>query len=458
MESIITEIAENFIKKLVEIMASSQKSFAEIEKAALEEAKSCATKLMGAYAESLDLAIIADKVGRREMGSVVHRRGDKRSLQTLVGEISYHRTYYKKASGGYEYLADRVLGIERRERVSSGLSLALATAAKDMSYAKSSCYVSGGEISRQTVMSRVRKSGTTSVVIEKHNVAELHIDADEAHISLQNSSKSIVPLISVYEGIERHGKRNSCKNVFHISEYGKSSDDLWEQTLTEIEQRYDLTNTKIYLHGDGAKWIQTGLEWIPDAVFVLDKYHKNKAIKQMTTEFDRDTRKLIDENIREALADEDVRFFDELTQSICSQNPQRTEKILEAARYLKNFIGGISVCKTDPAANNGGCTEPHVSHILASRLSSRPMAWSRTTLKKLAPVLASGQVVLNAKADMPPLPKPLRKAAASATRAARETSKAFRRGTAGLPNPDSIGKLPVSGKITGTQKILKFFR
>ncbi|MDD2417543.1 MAG: hypothetical protein PHP68_00715, partial [Oscillospiraceae bacterium] len=36
--------------------------------------------------------------------------------------------------------------------------LALATAAKDMSYAKSSRYVSGGEISRQTVMGRVRRS------------------------------------------------------------------------------------------------------------------------------------------------------------------------------------------------------------------------------------------------------------------------------------------------------------
>ena len=450
MESIITEIAENFIKKLVEKLTNGEKSFEEIEKAALEEAKSCAAKLMGAYAESVDSAIIADKTGRRKMGSVVQRRGDERRLQTLVGEVSYQRTYYKKAAGGYEYLADTVLGIEQRDRVSRGLSLALAKAAKDMSYAKSSGYVSGGEISRQTVMSRVRRSGTAVPYADRRQVAELHIDADEAHISLQNGGKSTVPLISVYEGIERHGKRGICKNVFHISEYGKSADDLWEQALTEIEKLYDLKDTRIYLHGDGAGWIQTGFEWIPHARFVLDKYHKNKAIKAMTAGFDRDTRKLIDENIRESLADEDVRFFDELIRSICSQIPQRAEKILEAAGYLKNFIGGISVCKTDPAANNGGCTEPHVSHILAARLSSRPMAWSSKTLKRLAPVLASGRVVLNEKTEMLPLPKPLREAAVSA-------NKAFRREMAGLTNPDSIGALPLSGKITGTQKILKLF-
>ena len=197
MKNIVTEIAENFIKNLVEILASGEKSFAELEKEALDEAKSTAAKLMSAYAESVDSAIIADKVGRREMGSVVHRRGEECRLQTLVGEISYQRTYYKKTSGGYEYLADRVLGIERRERVSSGLSLALATAAKDMSYAKSSGYVSGGEISRQTVMSRVRRSGTAVPYADRRQVAELHIDADEEHISLQNGGKSTVPLISV---------------------------------------------------------------------------------------------------------------------------------------------------------------------------------------------------------------------------------------------------------------------
>ena len=29
-------------------------------------------------------------------------------------------------------------------------------------------------------------------------------------------------------------------------------------------------------------WIQKGLEWLPNAKFVLDKHHKNKAIKAMT--------------------------------------------------------------------------------------------------------------------------------------------------------------------------------
>ena len=450
MKTIITEIAEKFIKNICERVTKEGKSFAELETEMLREAKECAARLTEAYIAQVDAVILADKSGRRTCGLTVVRHCDERQLQTQLGEISYQRTYYKKASGGYEYPVDRVLGISSRERVSEGLSLSLAKAAKDMSYGKASVHLTDGTISRQTVMSQVRRSEAVVSDTEKRNIPELHIDADEAHVTLCKGIKSEVPLISVYEGIEHCGKRNSCKNVFHISEYGKKTDDLWEQVLTEIEKRYDLKDTRIYLHGDGAGWIQKGLEWIPGSIFVLDKYHKNKAIKQMTAGVDNISRKLFDENIREALATEDLRFFDEMAMSLCSQVTERTEKILEAAGYLKHFVGGISICKTDSNANNGGCTEPHVSHVLSARLSSRPMAWSRKTLRKFAPVLAAGTLSFHKTECVCDLPVPLRKAAASA-------SKAFRKGTAGLPSPDSIGTLPISGKITGTQKILKLF-
>ena len=452
MEQIITEIAGEFIKKMVEVIVSGGK-VREIEVSALREAKKCASELVAVYAERIDMAIVSDKTSRREAGCTVERRGDERKLQTLVGEVSYRRTYFKKASGGYEYLADTALGIEKRERVSEGLSLSLVAAAKDMSYGKSSRHITGGEISRQTVMGKVRRSSAAdNPPASLRVVPELHIDADEAHITLCGGQKSEVPLISIYEGVESKGKRNYCKNVFHISEYGKTPDEIWEQALTEIERRYDLTGTKIYLHGDGAYWVQTGLEWIPDAVFVLDKYHKNKAIKSMTAGLAGADRKLYDKEIRDSLATEDLGFVDELTRSLCAQLPERADKIIESADYLKRFVSGISICGKDPGANNGGCTEPHVSHILSARLSSRPMAWSKRTLKQFAPVLAAGQITLKAApaSEQPVLPASLRNAATSARRA-------FRRGTVGLPAPDAIGKLPICGKITGTQKLLKLF-
>ena len=354
MEKIITEIAGKFINNLLEIISSGE-SFAQIEPVIHHEAKNCAAQVLSAYAESVDHAIVADRAARKKAGYSVERRGDERRVQTLVGEICFSRTYFKKASGGYEYLADTALGVGKRGRVSEGLSLSLVRAAKDMSYGKASLHIASGEISRQTVMGKVRQSHAPENSPKKRRrVPELHIDADEDHVTLLGGKKSEVPLISVYEGIES----------------------------------------------------------------------------------------------REALAVEDIEFFNQLTASLCDDLPERTEKVLSNAQYLKNFVSGISVCEKDPSANNGGCTEPHVSHVLSARLSSRPMAWSRRTLKKLAPVLAAGSVTFQAKQEKPELPQPLRKAAASAR-------KALCRGAAGLPAADSIGILRLGGKITGMQKILK---
>ena len=450
METIIAEIAEKFINKICGLIASGG-TFSGIEASALDESKSCAAELISAYAKNVDRVILSDKAGRRATGHRVERRGDERHLQTLLGEVSYSRTYYKKASGGYEYLADTALGVDKRGRVSEALSLVLVRAAKDMSYGKASAHIAAGEVSRQTVMGRVRQSyAVENPPEQRRRVPELHIDADEAHVTLRGGKKSEIPLISVYEGIAARGKRHFCKNIFHISDYGKRPDDLWEQALNEVESRYDLTDTKVYLHGDGGQWVQTGLEWFPSAVFVLDKYHKNKAIKGMTAGLSKVEQKLFDKEIREALFDEDTEFFDQLATSLCIQLPERAEKILGNAGYLERFISGISICEKDHRANNGGCTEPHVSHVLSARLSSRPMAWSKATLKKLVPILAAGKVTFQAKQKVSELPKSLRKAVVSA-------NKAFRRGTLGIPYPNAIGMLPLSGKVTGTQKLLKMY-
>lgn len=115
--------------------------------------------------------------------------------------------------------------------------------------------------------------------------------------------------------------------------------------------------------------------------FVLDKYHKNKAIKLMTAGLDKKGRDEFDREIRNALNNEDMEYFEQLTGSLCVQLPDRTETIVQNAGYLNRFVGGISICTKDSGANNGGCTEPHVSHVLSARLSGRPMAWSKKTRK-----------------------------------------------------------------------------
>ena len=90
----------------------------------------------------------------------------------------------------------------------------------------------------------------------------------------------------------------------------------------------------------------------------------------MTAGIENKYRNNYDKEIREALNEENLELYEQLTDSLIMQNPDRAETISQNAAYLQRFVKGISICKKDEGANNGGCTEPHISHVLAARLSS----------------------------------------------------------------------------------------
>jgi hypothetical protein len=449
----ITQLGTNFINEIIEFLSEGggSVSFAELERGLTAKVQACVCDIMSQYVEEVNKQIVSDKTSRLRAGFCVERHDDERRLLTTFGELCFARTYFASKDGTYAYLADRAVGIESYTRLSEGVSVALAKVAGEVSYSKSSRYVTGGEVSRQTVMNKVRACQPVpqSAPQMKLKIPALHIDADEDHVTMVGGRNSIVPLISIYEGIDKRGKRGICRNIFHISEYGKSTEELWEQALTEVESKYDLDGTKIYLHGDGAAWIAQGLEWFPNSIFVLDKYHKNKEIPKMTAGLDKTVRKQYEIQIRSALRESDRRFFGELTDSLIAQLPERAEIILNSASYLHNHIAGISICATDPEANNGGCTESHVSHVLSARLSSRPMAWSKQTLTQLAPMLADGGDVELRDKPQPTQDRLLIKATKTATATFKKITFA--------PKPDAIGKVvPIHfGKVSPLYKALR---
>ena len=90
--------------------------------------------------------------------------------------------------------------------------------------------ISSGKTLEETEPDLLRSRKETAVKIAEEYTAVFDkeiLSEDEAHITMIGGNTAIVPLISVYEGIERENKRGKCKNIFHISEYGLSADELW---------------------------------------------------------------------------------------------------------------------------------------------------------------------------------------------------------------------------------------
>jgi hypothetical protein len=73
---------------------------------------------------------------------------------------------------------------------------------------------------------------------------------------------------------------------------------------------------------------------------------------------------------------------DELKQT--AQSPKKRERINQFKNYIKNNWKAITIYKKDGV--DGSCTEGHISHVLSSRFSSRPMGWSKKGLKAIADI------------------------------------------------------------------------
>ncbi|RDV79740.1 UPF0236 family transposase-like protein, partial [Ammonifex thiophilus] len=67
-----------------------------------------------------------------------------------------------------------------------------------------------------------------------------------------------------------------------------------------------------------------------------------------------------------------------------AETPGRRKAVRDCRRYIDQNWEGIMAYWLYPEAQLGVSAEGHVSHILAARLSSRPMAWSARGVDRMA--------------------------------------------------------------------------
>lgn len=399
MDTRLTQIIENFTKNVMKKFAQEEiLTLDEMERELGEDSSRFIRESLAAYAEMVDQLLLAQKRERKEAGVVVHKRGVTREYLGKFGKVEFERSYFKTGEG-YSYLTDKVVGLESYERVSRSLSAELVDRAAIMSYQKSANETTKGEVTKQTVMNKIRQTKGLELMPKgiKKKIKVLYVLADEDHVAMQNGKNVIVPLITVHEGIEKVSKgRNRCKNARHFCEYGKPSDVLWEEVGAWVQEQYDTGYiSRIYLHGDGGKWIRKGMEVLPECRFVLDKYHLEKSIKTVTA----GSMKGYSFKVRKAIYRYDLDEFEAAVGDMLTEveSMNQAEKIIKFRTYILNNWDGIKIRKDEPGCGSS-CTEAQISHVLAERLSRGPLGWSDEGLKymsKLRVFKVNGETVSN---------------------------------------------------------------
>jgi hypothetical protein len=213
-----------------------------------------------------------------------------------------------KETGKSEYLIDRLMGLEKHERVTEDAVAKMLLEAVQTSYRRGGeeCSLLS-EVSKQTVKNKIHHLAfpkNQESLSQKKVVDYLYIEADEDHISLQFKEKKgdltvnenhqknnclISKLVYVHEGIERESpksKRHRLINPYYFCRVcsGKENEQFWDEIYEYISNHYDLSRVKkIYINGDGGVWIKSGMKRIAGMTYVLDGFHLEKYLTKLTS-------------------------------------------------------------------------------------------------------------------------------------------------------------------------------
>lgn len=366
----LQEIVQQFTHEMIEIDIL-EKGFAQTSEEILDASKRFALSVMKEKLESADQALAANADLRPEWR--IHKKV-ARVQETLLGTLNYTRRYYvNRKSGKRAFLLDVLVGIEKHERINQGLKAALCNQAVLHSYQMSSAIACENRVSKQSVMRVLQEVDVpeTEIKARQEAVKIIHVQADEDHVSVQDGRRNReVKLAVIHEPSYRIGKKGVLPHKLHTFAYKDSVERFWSHVAERIEQRYpEGEKLQIYLHGDGASWIQSGLDWLPNSRFVLDRFHVFKVLKQLAPA---DSLEYLE--LRNSLFDADKKEFKRLV-SVCQT---LYEKDRERVKVIQNYIlsnwKGIEIWTKDPKSGIS-CAEGLVSHCLSERLSMRPMAW-----------------------------------------------------------------------------------
>lgn len=386
MENILHDFEEKVISLMTEFLKNSMETgglsnFTDNLMNNLMQLGYDLTKFSIQYAEDIIFKI---KERKQQFESL---EKDDRKIVTIFGEMDFKRRYYlDKENNQRVYLLDEYFKIAPSERLLENVETKLIEEAIETNYERAGKVVAyKTEISKQTVMNKISELEINldeKQVTSKRVVDNIYCIADEDHVHLQKGGIEEPRLIVVYDSIVKNGKRTKLCNKKHFGGVYKGKiDDLWEEVLTYIDNTYELDKIKnIYVLGDGANWIKTGLEWIPGSINILDKFHLMKAVNGIVGKESKDNKIEKTEykkRIYRSFYALDFKQTKEIVYEILAEEMEETtrkrkEKLLQ---YILNNKEGISNLYKNQKDLHGCSAEGHVSHLYSARLSSRPLGW-----------------------------------------------------------------------------------
>ena len=348
------------------------------------------------------------------------RFGEK-SLITKNGKTTFERRFYKDNETGENVcLTDKILGLEKGERIDKKVKAEIIRNANDQSYDKSGkLVVPDMDISATTVMRNVRRNEWKMDIKERAEEEKIkskiiYIQVDEDHIKQRNKKGcTISKIVTIYTRKRTLTKpdripevkqvRRELVDKFTFSGLYKDTQEMWEDVSYYIDCTYKKEEIEtIFIMGDGASYIKAGTEWIEKSVFVLDTFHLEKYINHLN--YDEYLKTKLQEAIEQFDPISTENIMNEAINKIKKQIEEdeqlgrntkhlsnRLKKIEDTKKYFMNQWSGIEAHDKYKNKLTGCCQEGQVHHTLSERMSTDAKVWSEDGIDEMSQLRAFTQ-------------------------------------------------------------------
>lgn len=324
----------------------------------------------------------------------INKSNVPRTLITIVGEITFYRTYYiSKHSNKKFFYIDKIFDLPKNDHydpivkaisISKAVSTSQAQAVRDtsafindISYFETISSIK--DIPRQSVYNWIKNWYVPNIIPKSVDTPEtLYVMADEKYIGAQNINKDImIKCFVTFEDIKDISKNR--RQLVNRSVFSCYTSKAWPKFMDFIAMKYDFSKIKnICLLSDGGSWIKSGipelkLEPNNTVKFYLCEFHFKQAIHHITTNKEERT------NLINIFNTQTKKDFIAAVKQIILKNPSREEIITKKLNYILNNYSSI---KSMLKLKIGSSMESHISHLIASFFSSRPKGYSTKRIEK----------------------------------------------------------------------------
>lgn len=394
MERVADAAAECFYAELVKT-----EDLGAFEALVAADMRSIAAGVLRRCIERFD----AELVGNMPRGWSVHERA-ARTLVTLVGEIAFVRTVFRDEFGRRRALADELLGIPPRARVSPCCFLWIAAHASELSFRKTAAEfeaLTSARISHVTVMNVVHREGRllresgAEFARDGMRISQdaLFVESDGLWVHLQEPThrKAALPrflyeqarktksfelkMAAAYAGKTEVAPGRYKRGGLCLTCADEGADTFWERAWRMICENYEEDDIgRIAVGGDGAEWCGPGrMESMAPAGcsvdFTLDPFHvMQKIVRAFPAEGSPERERAVYLAVR-GEGDGLARMCED---AAAKGAGGARGKITELAAYAAGHASGIR-----PPAHELGTIEGTNAHIGAARLKGQGRSWSR---------------------------------------------------------------------------------